>query len=311
MSGASNYRPSETTTQFCTSSYLAFPFVRGASESLPDRSYVKCILNDDTTFPEVVRPIPTRTCVLVVAAALAGGCGSSGLQDSQCRRASEKIPARAISVEQALDADSQMRRVRGDLVQLGNGVLQLCETLAGSRPARCVGQSLKIHGLRDLTAFEDVHRFRKERWQRGAVIAGRIRDGVLRVEPFCRTQQIAAQFKQSTGETLTLDPFSSNTLIEVLDFASTSQNVPARIRRKYGIFQIPVRTPEAGSRSLLELLDFAPLQPDRRGIRWFSEGRDWVALSAYGDVALIWRAGHTREVDARWRRLDRILRSST
>jgi hypothetical protein len=92
-------------------------------------------------------------------------------------------------------------------------------------------------------------------------------------------------------------------------------DLPAADQKKYGTFTIYVVDPEDSEavKSLLADKDTAePLQADENGIYWdYDElAKSYVAQKRYGPNVVLawWNEKRQQGTDARWQRLDRILR---
>ena len=140
-------------------------------------------------------------------------------------------------------------------------------------------------------------------WVESATVGGRVEGHTLRFELACATERVQEAFRDRTGETLTLNTFGSNVDVERLDFSTLPRLEPARLRRRFGYFSILVSTQGKPVHVDLQGRRHAP-----DGIVWNKDAGQWIAIRRYGSgLALGWLAGHQRRLDARWRRLDRLL----
>jgi hypothetical protein len=123
--------------------------------------------------------------------------------------------------------------------------------------------------------------------------------------------RVAGQFERETRRPLR----GAATEDEAWDQLSYGLDPPQALLDRYGIFSVYVAK-EGHVAALGSLLrnkaTKKPLQRGARGIYWEldSNSRTWVAYKRYArNVLLVWFSGSTeRAVDARWERLDRILR---
>ena len=116
---------------------------------------------------------------------------------------------------------------------------------------------------------------------------------------------IRDRFERETGDRLTIHRIKVRGLVnfETLDAGDRED--------KHGRFSIAV-FPDA-ARARRERLLRTPGEPDEQGVGWERVEEDdegnpsgWIATKLYGDVQLQWFADE-REVDDRWRLLDRLL----
>ncbi len=108
-----------------------------------------------------------------------GGRGPSG----GASNAGAPAPGGGLTVDQALASDSaEPLLVRGHLQGDGDGPAQLCGTVGESYPPYCGKPTLTVEGVSP-DDFDDVQREGAVWWVDDAAVLGRVRDGVLTVDP--------------------------------------------------------------------------------------------------------------------------------
>jgi hypothetical protein len=119
-------------------------------------------------------------------------------------------------------------------------------------------------------------------------------------------------FRRRTGDPLSFDLGLSVTSSFVLDLDGHGGGFPsAPLLHKYGRFNVLV----LHGTSLAKVLSGngipLPMKADRQGIYWVRHEHQWFAFSRYrGGVVLDWFSASRRgQIDARWLRLDRIMRA--
>lgn len=124
-------------------------------------------------------------------------------------------------------------------------------------------------------------------------------------------EQVSDEFEQEAGRSL--EP----TAVHGAAWAQLGYGLDPRpgLVRRFGVFNVYVVEPGNGEALESLLSDKAtgePLRPDERGIHWEldSQSRTWIAHARYGpNVVLTWFSESRRKAtDARWERLNRILR---
>jgi hypothetical protein len=105
-------------------------------------------------------------------------------------------------------------------------------------------------------------------------------------------EDFAERFQERTGITLDLQEAheGEDHADEEEVFLEPARLTPADVAR-YGRFT----------------LVFWPESPLVDGV-WNRDYRGWAYQTTYGDVSLLWHAGRDRARDARWRRLDGVVR---
>jgi hypothetical protein len=233
------------------------------------------------------------------------GCG--GTSEETCREPGERYPDRPVAIAVALERDGQLTSVHGSLIARRGRPVLLCTGLTAARPPSCRRPSLRIAGLRDTTAFEQGESKGVTTWWRNVTMAGRIDGDTVRYELTCRARDVQRHIGDATGVQPTFNAFGSNAEVERLDYGPLPERIPRGLRERYGYFVIGVATDDA-ERPIYE--SEAGGKPDSRGIYWTKAGGSWLAVKHYGnEVAVAWTAGARRELDERWRRLDRIMRA--
>jgi hypothetical protein len=124
--------------------------------------------------------------------------------------------------------------------------------------------------------------------------------------------QVVDRFRQEAGSPL-LRVGGDDPAFEQLSFGL---NPPKRLLDRYGVFSIYVvkpDRPEAMDSLLRDKGTGAPLEADGNGVYWErdTQSRSWVAYKRYGaNAVLVWYGESPERVaDARFRRLDRVLRT--
>jgi|SRR5919108_1122032 hypothetical protein len=124
--------------------------------------------------------------------------------------------------------------------------------------------------------------------------------------------QVVDRFRQEAGSP-PLRVAGGDPAFEQLSFGL---NPPKRLLDRYGVFSIYVvdpDRPEAMDSLLRDKGTGARLEADANGVYWErdTQARTWVAYKRYGaNAVLVWYGDSPeRIIDARFRRLDRVLRS--
>jgi hypothetical protein len=129
---------------------------------------------------------------------------------------------------------------------------------------------------------------------------------------FVPAAQVIRQFERETGRPLQRAAMED----EAFDQLSYGLNPSKDLLAKYGIFAVYVAKPghPAAAASLLhDKTTKKPLQRDPHGVYWELDPTSgtWVAYKRYvQNVVLVWFTGSktSHDVDARFERLDRVLR---
>lgn len=257
---------------------------------------------------ESVSDSPSRSLSFGTALLLIVGAGCAGGERAACRADDEQYSSAIVRVYEARDLAGLMR-VQGTILAQGESI-QLCSLVDGSRPPNCQGSSLRVEGLSDLTAFEEVEREGEVAWAREVVIGGRVTDGRISVEPYCRTRRVMNVLEDETRESVVVDAFTSNESVEVVHLKSQSWGQSVSSNDTYNSFEVYVRTPHE-KQSLLDSLQVGDVAPDRGDARWSNNAGQWIAYKSYGaDVVMSWVAGGEQRLDDRWKGLDRALSSA-
>ena len=119
------------------------------------------------------------------------------------------------------------------------------------------------------------------------------------------TRHVIAYFRAETGYRLARVPSASSATLDTL---SLGLNPPRSSVRRFGAFQVYVVKANR-AKTMRALLGTG--KPTRLGIYWQrTQGGFWIALKRYGaNVVVSWLPpGLRAAVDARWRRLDAVMR---
>ena len=122
---------------------------------------------------------------------------------------------------------------------------------------------------------------------------------------FCRF------FRGRTGDPLSIDLELSTVTVIALDLDGYGGGFPsARFLHKYGRFRVLVLHGTTLAKALFGNGAVLP-EADTRGIFWVRHRHEWFAFRRYRNgVILDWFSASRRgQIDARWLRLDRILRA--
>lgn len=241
-----------------------------------------------------------RGLFVYVAALLLAGCAEE--RSASCRQPGEGYPDPALSVADAKERDGDLVLVKGGLIARGGRPVEICDELSLERPPDCEGATLKVEGLRDTSAFEHGESEGGVMWWNGATTAGRVDGDTVRYELDCRTEDVQRQLTEAIGREPGFNAFQSNVESELLDYGPLPELAPPEVRQRYGAFGVRVRTGDQP----LEFPDGT--ETDTRGISWYLDGDNWLAMKRYGsDVMLFWFAASERQLDERWDRVDAIM----
>jgi hypothetical protein len=268
--------------------------------------------------------------LLAVSATLGIGlaCGGSDESNGDATSRPQQASGQPLSIAEALVLrPASVFRIRAGLLVRRNEKIRLCSSLGTGRPPRCGKPALTLEGMGNpYRVFEGIEKIDDGQgpepaagWGEPVELSGKLEgESVFRHLPPQKSQRVIDHFRKRTGDELVHDLFLSNDEIDHVNLESSRDARAVRsAQAKWGSFDIVIPLTSGGNPIEIVRTQLDPYvidatgKPDRRGIRWLRLRRlGWVALSGYKHgVVLQWTSGRTRQIDARWKRLDAVLES--